>query len=118
MLADSIMRLKLAFAGVPMNGLFFWESLLSFDDEGYKGMVEENFMNIINSLSEEDGELKVYCMEILNDLKKMRKGVIEFPKIREEIEKIREELIEDAAQEAFIGILNDSLAKQEVNKTK
>lgn len=116
MLTDSILRLKIAFASIPMKGLFFWEGLLFLKDEEYKKIVEENFINVVNSLPEEDKENTAYYREILEDLKKVRKSILEDPQIKNEVEKIREALISEAAYETIIESMKDNLAKQETKK--
>lgn len=116
MLTDSILRLKIAFANIPMRGLFFWEGLLFLDDEEYKEVVEKNFVDVLNTFPEGEKKLTAYYQEILADLKETRKNILEDPSVRNEVEKIREALISEAAHETIINAMKENLAKQESKK--
>lgn len=116
MFTDSILRLKIAFANTPMKGLFFWEGLLFLKDEEYEKIVEENFISTMNSFPKKEKDVMAYYQKILGDLKQVRKEITEDPKIRNEVEKIREALISEAAQETIIEAMKENLAKQETQK--
>lgn len=111
MLTESIIRLKIAFSHLTMNGLFFWEGLLFLDDAKYKEIVEEKFTNMIASFPTTEKEAISYYQEIFEDFKKVRKDVLDNVKTRAEVEKIRESLISKAAHEAIIDIMRNSLEK-------
>jgi hypothetical protein len=111
MLTDSILRLKAAFANIPMRGLFFWEGLLFLKDEEYKKIVEGRFIDIVNSFPKEEQEATAYYWEILEDLRVVRKDILSNPGVRGEVEKIREALISEAAHETIIDAMRDKLSK-------
>ena len=116
MLTDSILRLKIAFANIPMRGLFFWEGLLFLKDDEYKKIVEGNFIDVMNTFPKEEKEATVYYKQILEDLKKAREDIFKDPEIRNEVEKIREALISEAAYEAVIDNMKEGLDKQNSEK--
>jgi hypothetical protein len=112
MQTDAIFRLKIAFNNIPMRGLFFWEGMLSLNDEEYKKTVEENFISVMKDFPQEEKEAMVYYQEVLRDLRETRKDIFANPKVRNEVEKIRDALIAEAADETFIDIMKADLPKQ------
>lgn len=116
MLTDSILRLKIAFASLPMKGLFFWEGLLFLKDDEYTKIVEEKFISTMRSFPEEDKEQIEYYKEILQDLKKTRKDISDDLAIRVEVEKIREALVSEAAHETIIDAIKDNMKTQEIDR--
>ena len=98
MLTDSILRLKIAFANIPMRGLFFWEGLLFLKDDEYKKIVEGNFIDVMNTFPKEEKEATVYYKQILEDLKKAREDIFKDPEIRNEVEKEYKDIFNNPTQ--------------------
>lgn len=112
MISESLLRLKLAFSSIPMKGLFFWEGLLFLDDAQYKKIVEDNIANVINSsVPSKDTNLREYYADILSALKEVRKSIIEDPEIKSIVEKIREVLITETAEEILLDNMRLKLKK-------
>ena len=109
MLTDAILRLKVAFANLPMKGLFFWEGLLFLSDEEYEKIVVGNFTNALSSLGSEEKEAADYYEEVLKDIKIARKEIAENPEVRNDVEKIREALIDEAAHETLVDAVKEDL---------
>jgi len=116
MLTDAILRLKVAFANLPMKGLFFWEGLLFLKDDEYKKIVEKNFIDEVEKFPKEENEAKSYYQEVLEDLRAARKEIFENPEVRNEVEQIREALIDDAAHETMIDALKENIKDKEKDK--
>lgn len=111
---DAVLRLKLAFAKLPMSGLLFWEALLFFKDAEYKKMIEEKFINIVHSFSQNNEEAKMYYQQVLEDLKEVRQKISngsEPSKLRKEIINIRDAIIAKAAYEMAIHDMHNSSLK-------
>ena len=102
MLTDAILRLKIAFANIPMKGLFFWEGVLFLTEEDYQKIVEDNLVAAINSLVKDSRELISDYHKVLADLKTLRREIVADPSIRNEVEKIRESLIAEVADETVL----------------
>jgi uncharacterized protein (UPF0335 family) len=109
---DAVLRLKLAFAKLPMKGLLFWEALLSFKDIEYKKIIEEKFVNIVHSFAQNNEEAKIYYQQILEDLKEVRQKIssngTEPSELRKEIINIRDAIIAKAAYEMAIHDMYNS----------
>lgn len=112
MLTDAILRLKAAFAEIPMQGLFFWEGLLFFKDEEYKKVVEEKLTEAISELPADDKETLSYYNSILDDLREVRKEILNDPAVRDEVEKIRDALIDSTAHDTIIDAMKTNLEKE------
>ncbi len=115
---DSIMRLRLAFANVPMKGLFFWEGLLNLDDQEYKEVVEKSFIDEINSFAKEEKKSAEYYNQVLADLRVIRNDIHKNPDVKKEVEKIRGALISQTAHSMVIdsmkkGVTSPPEAKNE-----
>ena len=109
MSTDTILKLRIAFANIPMKGLFFWESLLSLKDEEYKKIVEENFINAINNFPKNEKDATTYYQEILTDLRELRKSIQENPDMKSEVEKIKDEIISEIAHEKIVSDMKNNL---------
>jgi hypothetical protein len=112
MLTDSILKLKIAFAPIPTKGLFFWEGLLFFNDEEYKKVIEGNFIRTMEALPKADIETISYYQEVLKNLREVREEISTDLSARNEVEKIREALMSEAAHEIIIDAMKENLAKQ------
>ncbi|CAL7963671.1 hypothetical protein GAMM_60005 [Gammaproteobacteria bacterium] len=115
---DSIIRLRMAFATVPMKGLFFWEGLLNLNDEEYKEIVENSFIDEIKSFPKKEKEAVEYYNQILADLRAVRKDILKNPEIKKEVEKFREALIDQATYKMVIDSMKKNLSSQEEKLTK
>ena len=113
MFTDAVLRLKVAFANIPMKGLFFWEGLLYLNDDEYKKVVEGNFTEAISSFKPEDKEAISYYEDILEDIKTVRKEIMGQPEVRKSVEDIREALISEAAHDTVIDAMEKNLADSE-----
>lgn len=111
MLSDNVLQLKIVFSTLPMKGLFYWEGLLSLADAEYQKVIEEKFRSGMAAISPNEKEMLAYYEDILNNLKEVRLQIANDPAIRNEVEKIREGLIDEFAHETIIASLRDKLAK-------
>lgn len=111
MLTDAILRLKIAFANIPMRGLFFWEGLLFLKDEEYEKIVEGNFTKAISSFPSEEKDAISYYEGVLKDIKTVRKEILDDPAVRKSVEDIREALISEAAHDTVMEGLRENLDK-------
>jgi archaellum component FlaC len=111
---DSILRLKIAFANIPMKGLFFWEGLLSLKDNDYKEIIEKDFRKTIDNFSENEKELATLYEEILEDLKTVRNEITHNLELKKEVEEIREALIKESAYKAAIDVAKEKILQSKV----
>ncbi len=114
-LTDPVLRLKLAFANLPINGLFLWEALLSFDTDEYQKVVEDKLNKIIITALQNNHEVNnniAYYQQVLKDLQKVRKQILKNHPIKNEVIKIRDAIISKQAYETIIGDMCNSVMQE------
>lgn len=109
MVNDTILQLRALFSGIPFNGLFFWQSVLLPLEVPYDQLIQEKFTEVLSAIPNKSKEQTAHYKNILELLKQLRREVLKDPQVRNDVEKIRDALVDNAANDLAIMKVRDNL---------
>ena len=102
---DKILELKIAFANIELQGLFFWDGLLFLNDEEFNKTIEKKLIETIENLPKNDHIAIEHYQKILKNLQTLRHELPNNPQLKEEIEGIYKHLISETTYSDIINEL-------------